>query len=128
MPSWTTQRRKTLRRDNFQCQICGDTLTSPHTKLQVHHIIPRAEGGTDELDNLVTLCDLCHAVCHWHMGPAWCGLFKLPLEQQEEAKKVLEEVRKEFQEFLTLPFEERCTIQQKLWYAWSVVNVRRSTI
>jgi len=62
------------------------------------------------------------------MGPAWCGLFKLPLEQQEEAKKVLEEVRKEFQEFLTLPFEERCTIQQKLWYAWSVVNVRRSTI
>lgn len=115
-------------RDKYQCQICGDTFTSPYTQLQVHHIVPRSEGGTNDLDNLVTLCDLCHAICHWHMGPAWCGLSKLPIEQQEEAKKVLEGIRKEYQEFLVLPFEERRAIQRELWRAWGVINALSLTI
>ncbi len=87
MPSWTSQRRKARQRDGDQCQICGDILGSPYCQLQVHHIRARAEGGADDLDNLVVLCDLCHAVCHWHMGPAWCGLSKLPFDQQDEAKR-----------------------------------------
>lgn len=30
----------------------------------VHHLLPRSMGGTDELSNLVTLCDGCHASHH----------------------------------------------------------------
>jgi 5-methylcytosine-specific restriction endonuclease McrA len=29
-------------------------------ELHVHHIVPRSEGGTDALSNLVTLCHVCH--------------------------------------------------------------------
>ena len=30
----------------------------------VHHIVPRAEGGSNDLDNLVTLCVACHKKRH----------------------------------------------------------------
>jgi len=44
-----------LVRDKFRCRVCGT-----ETKLQCHHIRPRAKGGTDKLSNLMTLCDVCH--------------------------------------------------------------------
>jgi HNH endonuclease len=100
MPCWTTQRLKARERDGDRCRLCCDTPDSPYCRLQVHHIHPRAEGRTDDLDNLVTLCDLCHAVCHWHMGPAWCGVSKMPLDQQQGARAFLAEVEKIFQYFL----------------------------
>jgi len=33
---------------------------APHA----HHVLPRGRGGTDELDNLVTLCALHHRLVH----------------------------------------------------------------
>ena len=33
-------------------------------RLQVHHIQPEAEGGTDEPDNLIALCLNCHSSVH----------------------------------------------------------------
>ncbi|OLD64186.1 MAG: hypothetical protein AUF65_00220 [Chloroflexi bacterium 13_1_20CM_50_12] len=47
-----------LERDNFTCWCCG--ARSPQTELQVDHIISRAEGGTDSLNNLATLCQKCN--------------------------------------------------------------------
>lgn len=49
-----------LRRDNYTCQHCRTT----GTRLYVHHIVPRHKGGTEDLDNLVTLCHLCHRKAH----------------------------------------------------------------
>ncbi len=122
MPSWTTQRRKVRQRDGNQCQICGDTPASPYCQLQVHHIRTRAEGGADELDNLATLCDLCHAVCHWHMGPAWCGLSKSPPELHDGVMETLTCIRREFQDFLRLPPGERRKIRDELWTAWGIAR------
>lgn len=40
-----------------KCLICGfDEI------IEVHHIIPRAKGGTDDEDNLVVLCPNHHAL------------------------------------------------------------------
>ena len=47
-------------RDHHTCQLCGKT----GGKLQVHHIQPRSQGGTDISENLVTLCAKCHAAVH----------------------------------------------------------------
>jgi ATP-dependent DNA helicase RecQ len=36
----------------------------PSHELDVHHIIPRALGGSDDPSNLTTLCDGCHSAKH----------------------------------------------------------------
>lgn len=51
-----------LERDNYQCMSCGTSLKSQEA--DIHHLVPRSMGGIDELSNLVTLCDGCHAAHH----------------------------------------------------------------
>ena len=43
-----------------ECELCY----ARDTKLDVHHVIPVEEGGTDDQDNLVCLCRHCHKVIH----------------------------------------------------------------
>jgi len=51
-----------LNRDNYTCGNCkGKTKDS---KLEVHHIRYRKDGGSDEHDNLITLCKTCHDNLH----------------------------------------------------------------
>ncbi len=57
---WEELRSATLRRDGYACQRCG----ADGRTLQAHHVIPRAAGGPDALENLVTLCRPCHGVIH----------------------------------------------------------------
>ena len=51
-------RFEVLKRDKFQCQYCGDS--TPDAVLHVDHIDPVANGGTDEMVNLVTSCQPCN--------------------------------------------------------------------
>lgn len=48
-----------LERDDYKCTECG---CDKH--LHVHHIIHRKDGGTNDENNLVTLCKWCHAEKH----------------------------------------------------------------
>ena len=59
--SWNT-REYILYRDNHTCQHCKGK--SNDVILEVHHIIPRKEGGSDRPDNLLTLCKTCHENHH----------------------------------------------------------------
>lgn len=52
-------RFEVFKRDKFRCQYCGKP--SPEAVLQVDHIHPVAEGGTDEIANLVTSCFECNS-------------------------------------------------------------------
>jgi 5-methylcytosine-specific restriction endonuclease McrA len=58
-PDWKEQRINAMKRDNYICQDCG-LHPKNHSRLQVHHLKRRILGGTDELDNLITLCFACH--------------------------------------------------------------------
>ena len=49
-------------RDNCTCQYCHGK--SKDKRLEVHHLIHRADGGSDTPDNLITLCATCHARYH----------------------------------------------------------------
>jgi hypothetical protein len=51
-------RFEVFKRDAFTCQYCGRRV--PDVVLEVDHIIPRAEGGGDEIENLVTSCWECN--------------------------------------------------------------------
>jgi ATP-dependent DNA helicase RecQ len=59
---WANIRETVLRRDNYKCVECGTPCRS--VEADVHHLLPRSTGGTDEPSNLVTLCDGCHAAHH----------------------------------------------------------------
>jgi DNA mismatch repair protein MutS len=43
------------------CELCGCAITSA---LEVHHIKPRAEGGSNKASNLMVLCAGCHDKHH----------------------------------------------------------------
>jgi len=120
--SLRTQKRRTRIRDNQQCQICGEVLPVPFGRIEVHHIIYCCNGGSDELENLATLCDLCHAVIHDHMGPAWVGLSKVPTEEREQRKQILKQAQEEFESYLRLQIEERRRIQNELWSQWGITR------
>lgn len=51
-------RFEVFKRDSFTCQYCG--RAAPDVVLEVDHIHPRAEGGDDDLLNLVTSCEECN--------------------------------------------------------------------
>ncbi len=53
---WKLLRQKVWKRDKFICQNCG----AQNCKLDAHHIIPLRFGGSNKMNNLVTLCKKCH--------------------------------------------------------------------
>lgn len=58
--AWDALRKVVMQRDAGLCQPCrGDGRVTLAT--MVDHIKPRAEGGTDDLDNLQAICRECHA-------------------------------------------------------------------
>ena len=58
---WEKLRLLILARDNYLCQPCAeDYKVTPAT--EVDHIIPKAKGGTDDPDNLQSICNDCHRI------------------------------------------------------------------
>jgi hypothetical protein len=53
---WNLRKRRVLKRDGKSCQRCSRTLGA--RQLSAHHIVPRADGGSDSDANLITLCTL----------------------------------------------------------------------
>ena len=51
-------RHEIFKRDCYRCVECGQS--NRQTILHVDHLIPVAQGGTDELGNLQTLCQRCN--------------------------------------------------------------------
>lgn len=57
--AWDRLRLVILRRDNYLCVPCR--LAGRITLAQaVDHIVPKARGGTDALENLQSICRPCH--------------------------------------------------------------------
>ena len=52
-------RHEVFKRDNYTCCECGARKNDGAT-LHIDHIIPVSKGGSDELDNLQTLCSDCN--------------------------------------------------------------------
>src|SRR3990167_742569 len=65
-------REPVLKRDNYQCVLCR----SAKGRMNVHHIDKQGyytESPNNSIDNLVTLCNICHVTLHyidrnWHIN------------------------------------------------------------
>ena len=60
--TWWKTRRVVLERDGHRCRACSQSHG-----LDVHHVIARSLGGTNDKSNLITLCRDCHASVHGHV-------------------------------------------------------------
>ena len=88
-------RDNVFHRDGFRCRKCGSG-----TKLTLHHVKPRRDGGRNKLENLLTLCETCHTNWHklevrfpWLEFPCWQhggGKFQRSLERAKLLRRVLE--------------------------------------
>ena len=67
-------RFEVFKRDSFRCQYCGRGV--PEVILEVDHITPVAEGGTNDIFNLITSCQDCNR-----------GKGKTPLSDVQVAEK-----------------------------------------
>ena len=69
---WKRQRRLARERDAHKCRDCGTAEQSFGYKLDVHHVVPYDRFDDPEeanlLDNLLTLCRVCHTKRHTAMG------------------------------------------------------------
>ena len=57
---YSSRREAVLHRDNYTCQCC----CKKNCRLEVHHIKFKSNGGTDDEENLITLCEDCHKGVH----------------------------------------------------------------
>ncbi len=68
-------RREVLARDRNQCRRKG----CQHTRrLHIHHLETRADGGSNDIENLVTLCAGCHHLWHEQGGDLRALLTTVP--------------------------------------------------
>jgi len=103
-------RRAIYRRDGFRCALCDST-----DGLQLHHYVPRAEGGVDHPMNLITLCWRCHAAAHGGfydcINPA--DLTATTIQGMHE--EVKERVKQACEEYLGDWYAENT---QEVWYPY----------
>lgn len=109
-----------LDRDGYQCQHCKGR--SKDDRLEVHHIVFRSNGGSDEESNLITLCKTCHN--RVHMGEIKLkggkakgqlkhatqmnSIRKQLLLRTPEARETFGFITKEHRQFMDLPKEHYC--------------------
>ena len=88
-------RFEVFKRDGFICAYCGKT--PPQVTLEIDHIDPKAKGGKDDINNLLTACFDCNR------GKRDIPLDKIPsaLSDNLEVLKEKEVQIKEYRKFIT---------------------------
>ncbi|MEM4385432.1 MAG: ParB N-terminal domain-containing protein [Candidatus Anstonellales archaeon] len=77
-------RKAVLARDNNTCMCCKLSGQEYTEVLDVHHIHMVYLGGTDDIDNLITLCTVCHKLVHLYGRGE---LYMRPLEDMTEQER-----------------------------------------
>jgi hypothetical protein len=108
-----------------RCTICSEKC------FEIHHIIERAEGGSDQLDNLIVLCPNCHQHRYHRSGEftrEQLRLYKQRLKEQNEIeRRVLQNLEEIRQNLATVPPEEsERKLKAELQEAAELVSPERS--
>jgi HNH endonuclease len=110
-----------------RCTICSEKC------FEIHHIIERAEGGSDELENLIVLCPNCHQHRYHRSGEftrEQLRLYKQKLREQNEIeRRVLQNLEEIRQNLATVPPEEsERKLKAELQEAAELVSPERSKV
>src|SRR3990167_9781233 len=72
-------KHEVFKKNNYKCVEC--VKTNKDISIEVDHIIPVSQGGTDELDNLQTLCFHCNRA-------KACRVFEADMKEQDKEKMI----------------------------------------
>lgn len=88
---------RVLNRDGYKCQICKGKHKD--SKLEVHHIVFRSQGGSDEAENLITLCHTCHKALHdGKINPKLSGKAKGQLKYATQMNSIRHQLLRRYPE------------------------------
>lgn len=101
-------RAQVLERNGYTCQMCGAGAGDPddqnpgrRVRLHIGHIIDRAHGGDDTMDNLRALCSTCNqgAKDLVQEPPSWKWLLgQVRRARVDDQRRVLEWLKRKFGE------------------------------
>ena len=74
-------RHHVLKRDKGRCALCG---VGGKNNIQVHHVRPVSDGGTDEYTNLISLCKYDHDRVHLNMNEYSYMLSRMAIRRENE--------------------------------------------
>ena len=88
---------------NYKCQLCGDKHEKIYeesgvkVELQAHHIIPKSKGGSRKIENLIAICDFCHAIVTPQRWEEYFGLTKngIDIYEMEKIQEIFEDCIKD---------------------------------
>lgn len=104
-----TVRFEIFKRDKFTCQYCG--AHPPAVILEVDHIVPVAEGGGNEDENLVTSCFNCNR------GKAARLLTAVPKSLADKAAEVAER-EEQLRGYTEIMAAKRDRVEAEVWSAF----------
>jgi hypothetical protein len=108
----TRTRFEVFKRDGFTCQYCG--RQTPQVILEADHVVPRVEGGGDELENLITACQDCNR------GKGGIPLdVTAPMLDMEAQAELLQERERQLRAYNEAKREQRDRSQAELVDAWN---------
>lgn len=86
IPEWNNIKNLVWERDDSTCQSCGKKPSG-----QVHHIVARRSGGSNDLVNLVTLCGKCHMLVSPVPNHIIAKVWKIPIQGVNYEREKVEE-------------------------------------
>lgn len=99
-------RFEVFKRDGFTCAYCGGQ--PPKVTLHCDHVVAVANGGGNDIDNLVTACDACN------LGKGARELTTVPLSIQEKSA-LLQEREAQIVAFNELLAAKRDRVDRDAW-------------
>lgn len=111
---WKEIRTAVMIRDRFKCFRCE---SKRRRGLSVHHIVPRSEGGEDNLENLITLCNKCHDIVEMAACRSLADIVATIEDDSPHQPKKKEEPEKDRIE----------TFERPEWHKWVYGGQRKPT-
>ena len=59
-------RKRIINKRGHKCEVCGYT-----GYIELHHIVQMINGGYHDEDNVILLCEKCHADAHGYKKKKW---------------------------------------------------------
>jgi hypothetical protein len=102
-----------FKRDDFTCAYCGST--PPSVILQVDHIHPVSQGGTNSINNLITSCQPCN------IGKGATSLNVVPASLKEKAALIAEQ-EEQLKGFYAIMREKDQRIEDEMWVIGEIID------